>query len=257
MYDIVKLLSLLAYPLGVTVLLGLAALTAGIFRRPRWALGLASVALLWLWGWSMPVTSERLRLSLEQAYPNVAVAEVPEADAIIVLGGAFSTNEAWPYPNASGSIDRYWHAARLYHAGRADRVILTGGGAPDRPTKLTEAEAGAIFLQDMGVPHEALLLDTESRTTRDHVVYLKPIVEEAGLDRLLLVTSATHMRRSEAVFRQADFDVVPVATDFSVGERRGGGLRHYLPSAGALGGSTRVVHEYLGMLFYRLTSSSA
>jgi uncharacterized SAM-binding protein YcdF (DUF218 family) len=255
MYDLVKLLSLLAYPLGVTFLLGLTALAAGAFRRPRWALGLGTVALLWLWGWSMPVTSERLRLGLEHAYPNVAVEEMPEADAIVVLGGAFSTNEAWPYPNASGSVDRYWHAARLYHAGRADRVILTGGGAPDRPEKLTEAEAGAIFLQDMGVPRDALLLDTESRTTRDHVVYLAPIVEDAGLDRLLLVTSATHMRRSEAVFRKAGFDVVPVATDFSVGERRTGGLRRYLPNAGALGGSTRVVHEYLGALFYRVIGS--
>lgn len=255
MYEVVKFLSLLVYPLGITVLLGIAALTAGVFRRPRLGFGLGAVALLWLWGWSMPVTSERLRLGLEGAYPNVAVEDLPEADAVVVLGGAFSTNEAWPYPNASGSVDRYWHAARLYHAGRADCVILTGGGTPDRPEKLTEAEAGVIFLQDMGVPRDALLLDTESRTTRDHVVYLAPIVEEAGLDRLLLVTSATHMRRSEAVFRAAGFDVVPVATDFSVGESATPSLRRYMPNAGALLGSTRSVHEYIGTFFYRMIGS--
>lgn len=255
MYDLIQLLSLLIYPLGITILLGIAALAAGVSRRPRLAIPLGIVALLWLWGWSMPVTSERLRLSMEQSYPNVAVAEVPKADAIVVLGGAFRTNEAWPYPNASGAVDRYWHAARLFHANRADFIILSGGGTSDRPEKLTEAEAGAIFLEDMGVPREALLLDTESRTTRDHVVYLKPIVHEAGLERLILVTSATHMRRSEAVFRHAGFDVVPVATDFSVGERPTGGLRRYLPDVGALAGSTQVLHEYLGTLFYRFMNS--
>lgn len=255
MYDVVKILSLFVYPLGITFIFGLAAVATGISRRPRGAITLGCVALLWLWGWSMPMTSERLRLSLEQAYPNVAVEKISQADAIVVLGGAFSTNEAWPYPNASGTVDRYWHAARLFHANRADFIILSGGGTSDRPEKLTEAEAGAIFLEDMGVPREALLLDTESRTTRDHVVYLKPIVHEAGLERLILVTSATHMRRSEAVFRHAGFDVVPVATDFSVGERPTGGLRRYLPNVGALAGSTQVLHEYLGTLFYRFMNS--
>jgi uncharacterized SAM-binding protein YcdF (DUF218 family) len=255
MYDLIKLLSLFIYPLGVTVVLGLAGLVAGASSRPRWAFLLGMAALLWLWGWSMPVTSERLRLSLEELYPNVPVEEVTEADAIVVLGGAFSTNEAWPYPNASGAVDRYWHAARLYHAGRAEFVILSGGGAPDRPDKLTEAEAGALFLNDMGVPQDAILLDTESRTTRDHILYLSPIVEEAGFQRLLLVTSATHMRRSEAVFREAGFDVVPVATDFSVGELPVQSLRRYMPSAGALEGSTRAIHEYVGIIFYRLIGS--
>ncbi|MBK1636532.1 YdcF family protein [Rhodovulum adriaticum] len=252
MYELIKFLSLFTYPLGVTFLLAGAAVLCRALGRRRLAAGLGAVAFIWLWVWSMPVTSERLRGGLEARYANLPVGQAPEADAIVVLGGAFSTNEAWPYPNASGSIDRYWHGARLYHAGRADLIVLTGGGSPNRPDKLTEAEAGALFLVDLGVPPSAIVLDTASRTTRDHTDYLEPILRERGLEQLLLVTSATHMRRAEAVFRRAGFDVVPVATDFSVGPDPVKGPRRYMPSVGALGASTAVIHEYLGYWFYRL-----
>ena len=250
MYDLVKLASLLVYPLGVFFVLGMIAVVLALLRRRRGAAGVFTVALIWLWGWSMPVTSEALRASLEAQYPMLAADEVLEADAIVVLGGAFSHDSAWPYPSAGGAVDRYWHGARLYHAGRAPRVVLSGGGV--RPENLTEAQAGAIFLQDMGVPQAALLLDNASRTTHDHVRYLAGMLEAEGLERLLVVTSATHMRRAEAVFRQAGLDIVPVATGFTVRSEPTGGLRRYLPSVGALSGSTRALHEYIGFWFYRL-----
>ena len=252
MYELTKHLSLLAYPLGAAFALGLVGLLLQLFGRWRSGWVVILLALTWLWIWSMPVTSDTLRASLENRYAYLPVEAVPVADAIVVLGGAFSGDSSWPYPSASGSVDRYWHGARLFHAGRADTVVLSGGRNPLRPQNPTEAESGAVFLRDMGVPDSALLLDNASRTTRDHVRYLDGVLEERGLERLLVVTSATHMRRAEAVFRRAGLDIHPVATDFSVGTDPVIGARRYLPSAEALGGSTRAVHEYLGYWFYRL-----
>ena len=252
MYDLVKLASLLVYPLGIFFLLGIVAIAMAGFRVWRGALAVFTVALLWLWGWSMPVTSDHLRASLEAPYPKLTAEDVPMADAIVILGGAFSHDIAWPYPSAGGAIDRYWHGARLYHAGRAPRVVLSGGSNPARPETLTEAQSGAIFLADMGVPETALLLDNASRTTYDHVRNLADMLEADGLKRLLVVTSATHMRRAEAVFRRAGFEIEPVVTGFTVRSGPTGGLRHYLPSVGALSGSTQALHEYIGYWFYRL-----
>ncbi|MEX0450078.1 YdcF family protein [Spiribacter sp. 221] len=252
MYDLIKTLSLFAYPLGGFFLLAALAVGLRLFGRPRIAIAIAAFAVAWLWVWSMPATSERLRAGLESQYDYLAVEQVPEGDAIVVLGGAFSRDAAWPYPSAGGSVDRYWHGARLYRAGRAPKIILSGGRHPDRPDDLSEAEAGAQFLGDMGVPGEALLLDNRSRTTHDHIRYLKPLLAEAGIDRLLLVTSATHMRRAEAVFHYAGLEVTPVATAFSVPSDPVITLRRYLPSVGGLSGSTRVVHEWLGYAFYRV-----
>ena len=60
------------------------------------------------------------------------------------------------------------------------------------------------------------------------------ILAEQGIERLLLVTSAIPMRRSEAVFRRAGLDVVPVATGFSVLSDPVISIRRYLPSVSGL-----------------------
>ena len=252
MYELTKHLSLFAYPLGAAFALGLIGLLLQLFGRWRSGWGVILLALIGLWVWSMPVTSDALRASLESRYAYLPVEAVPGADAIVVLGGAFSGDASWPYPSAGGSVDRYWHAARLYHAGRGQRILLSGGRDPLRPENRTEAQSGAIFLADMGVPAEHLLLDNEARTTQQHVAHVAALLEAHGLESFLLVTSASHMRRAEAVFRAGGLDPVPVATDFRADPNPVPRLRRYLPSVEGLSGSTGAVHEYLGYWFYRL-----
>jgi uncharacterized SAM-binding protein YcdF (DUF218 family) len=250
--ELTKLLPLSLYPLGITFVLALVGLGLRICgrRRSGWVPTLAAVA--WLWVWSMPVTSDALRASLERRYDYWPVESVPRADAIVVLGGAFSAHASWPYPSASGPVDRYWHAARLYHAGRGQRILLSGGRDPRRPANPTEAQSGARFLADLGVPAERLLLDNEARTTQQHVAHVAALLKAHGLESFLLVTSASHLRRAEAVFRAGGLEPIPVATDFRVGPDPVRRLRRYLPSANALAGSTAAVHEYVGYWFYRL-----
>lgn len=252
MYDLIKTLSLLAFPLGAAFgfwALGLVLCLSGCRRV---GLGVLGFSFLWLWVWSMPATSYALRASLESRYPNRPVEAVPRVDAIVVLGGAFRGDAAWPYPSAGGAVDRYWHAARLYHAGRGSRIILSGGRDPRRPENPTEAQSGAAFLMDLGVPREHLILDNLARTTAQHLDLIPDLLAEHGLERFLLVTSATHMWRAEATFRAAGLEPIPVATGFRVEPDPVRRLRRYLPSVSALGGSTGAVHEYLGYLFYRL-----
>ena len=251
-YELAKLVAVFIYPLGFAFLLAALALLLQLIGRKWTGLSVWLVAFGWLWVWSMPVTSDALRSSLESRYAYLPVEAVPQADAIVVLGGAFSGHASWPYPSASGSVDRYWHAARLYDANRGQRILLSGGRDPLRPENRTEAQSGAIFLADMGVPAEHLLLDNEARTTQQHVAHVAELLEAHGLESFLLVTSASHMRRSEAVFRAGGLEPIPVATDFRVGPDPVPRLRRYLPSVGALGGSTAAVHEYVGYWFYRL-----
>ena len=252
MYNLTKFLSLLIYPIGSTFLLFAFAVALYIFRYHRRALAVNSFAIAWLWIWSMPVTSDVLRGSLESRYQNIPVESVLRADAAVILGGAFISDPSWPYPTATSSVNRYWHGARLYHAGRVETVLLTGGRNPQRPENLTEAQAGAIFMRDMGVPRKHTVLDNQARTTHQHVGYVAELLEDNGLESFLLVTSAMHMRRAEAVFRAGGLDPIPVATDFHVAPGAKFSLRRFLPSAGGLGGSTAAVHEYVGFWFYRL-----
>jgi len=253
MYALTKFFSLLVYPLGLSMLLLLAGLVLLRFRRQRAGVFtvLAGVGVLWVF--SMPVVADRLVRQLEAGWSEVPVEALPVADAVVVLGGAFSWgNGEWTYPDAGGNVDRYWHAARVFHAGKAGLVILSGGRAPQRTGGATEAEAGAVFLADMDVPCSAMILDNEAMTTRENAVYVAEIIEARGLESLHVVTSASHMRRSLAALGGVDAELIPVATDFAVADNPGFTIRRFLPSASGLSRSTRAVHELIGYWYYRI-----
>ncbi len=253
MYWAVKVVSLAVYPLGIAMIalvVAIALLGRGRRRAGLWAV---TGAFAWLWFWSMPVTGDALIGWLERDFEYRPAEAIEPADAIVVAGGAFSSGLGqWPYPDAGGNVDRYWHAARLYHAGRAPLLILSGGRDPRRPESWSEAESGAIFLRDLGVPDEALVLESEARTTRDNAALVAEILQSRDLDHVLLVTSAAHMHRALATFRGAGIDARPVATDFSIVDDRPFDPRRYLPGAGGLSRSSAAVHEIVGLAYYRL-----
>ncbi len=252
MNELIDFLSRLIYPLGTaTTLLGIG-LLAQLLRWRRVGVVLVVTGFVWLWVFSTPVVSNWLQWTLEREYRDLPAEMVRDADAIVVLGGALSHRAFRSYPDLSGSADRYWHGARLFHAGRGELLILSGGRMPWRGPGLTEAESGAMFLRDLGVPDEAMLLDKAALTTRENAVNIAAMLAEEGIEDFLLVTSATHMRRSMGTFRVMGLHPVPVATDFQATPNRRLRPAHFVPGSQALAGSTRAVHEYVGMGVYRV-----
>lgn len=246
-----KLLSQLAYPLGLALtLVSLAWLLLLLGRR---RLGLISLALgiLWLFFWSVPIVSDRLRLSLEGRLVAVPVETLPALDALVVLGGGIrGAPPGWPYPDLGRAADRVWHAARLYHAGKAPRLILSGGSQPWLGERRDEANAMREFLVDLGVPREAILIESRSRNTRENAVYTHELMRESGIERVFLVTSALHMPRALGTFRAAGIEAVPAPADFEVMPETAHPLR-WMPDAEALQDSSRALKEYLGWWVYR------
>ena len=125
-----KLIPLFIYPLGFALVLSILAM--GILGISD---GLARlflfVAVTVLWGASTPIFADYLGLTLEGQYPPVAVEETPTADVIVVLGGAVA-GAAPPRitVDLSAAADRVLHAARLYRAGKAPVVLISGGAIP-------------------------------------------------------------------------------------------------------------------------------
>jgi uncharacterized SAM-binding protein YcdF (DUF218 family) len=59
------------------------------------------------------------------------------------------------------------------------------------------------------------------------------------------------MPRALGIFRGAGINAVPVPTDFNVVSYDQPAVFNWLPSAGALSGTTEAIHEYLGIAFAR------
>jgi uncharacterized SAM-binding protein YcdF (DUF218 family) len=225
----------------------------GAFGRRRLAQVLYLFAFLWLYAWSLPVASLWIHAKIEGEYPVSAIEAVPAAQAIVVLGGAIAPAQAGHSdPNLGGAADRVWHAARLYHAGKAPLLVLSGGS--DRAVSMTsEAEAMRLLLRDLGVPDAAIVLEGASRSTEENARYSAALLRQRGIKTVLLVTSALHMKRALRHWAVEGLDVQPVATDYE--GRSGLGWQLWLPNTGALDASARALKEWIGERYFALASS--
>jgi uncharacterized SAM-binding protein YcdF (DUF218 family) len=189
--------------------------------------------------------------------------DLPEVEAIVLLGGG---TEAWDYPRPTAEIngagDRVLYAARLYQEGKAGHILLSGGNLDFSDLRGTTPAAEMVeILRLVGVPEEALWLQPNSENTAEDAEFSAQILNENGIRRIILVTSAMHMPRAVALFEKQGFEVIPAPTDFGVTQRRWESLTapnletqliNLLPNASNLGLTSAAMKEYIGMLVYRL-----
>lgn len=251
-----KLILAVALPPGGLILLALTGLFLA-WRDWRFGKALVLISLTSLWLISTPAVSDALRYSLEKRFPPQPMDRIPGADAIIALGGGISPPTSRnPDPDLGSAADRYWHAARLWRAGKAPEIVVSGGALPWRDATGTEAEAAVRFLRDLGVPADRILLEPVSQDTRENAQMTEVVLRTRGARRVLLVTSAMHMRRAVARFEFPGIEVIPVATDHEIG-RHPATLIRWLPDTDALDGSRRALKEYLGYWVLSFGSSNA
>ena len=120
----------------------------------------------------------------------------------------------------------------------------------------------ADLLEMMGVPPEALWLDTDSRNTYENAVNSPCPCHLNFLQWNWLLTSASHMPRAIKLFEAQGFEVTPLPTDYLVTESNwrqltGGSLQsqiiNLIPNASNLALTSRVLKEYLGMTYLVIT----
>jgi uncharacterized SAM-binding protein YcdF (DUF218 family) len=245
MFD--KLVISLISPLGTALFLGVISLLLIRFKKIRFASVVLTFSLLWLFVFSMPVVSNALRASVEAQFPPIEMGDLSKkAQAIVVLGGGTQSAEvSGQMPDLNSGADRMWHAARLYHAGLAPILVLSGGGNLDVSLN-SEAEDMRTFLSDLGVPAEAMILEGLSRNSRQNAQFTADILRPQGINQVILVTSALHMRRAVASFENQGFTVIPAATDYEARTRFD--WTGFLPDASALNGSARAIKEIVGRI---------
>lgn len=125
--------------------------------------------------------------------------EVHAADAIVVLGAA--QYDGTPSPVFKARLDQ---AVYLYGEGLAPTIVLTGGKRPG--DRFTEAEAGANYLAEQGIPAEVILRETAGRTTLESLRSVRAIADEHGIDSLLLVSDPMHSERVKRMAADLGFE---------------------------------------------------
>jgi uncharacterized SAM-binding protein YcdF (DUF218 family) len=224
----------------------------GLLLRRRWprtglTLGLASLALLLVF--STRAGAYLLLRPLENLTAPLTQEATAGAQAIVVLGGGRIS--ASPEEGGHDSVNPQT-LARLRYAARLQRTtglpLLVSGGKPDGAAE-SEAQLMARSLRDdFAVP--VRWLEQDSDNTAENAFYSKRQLQHDGVTRVLLVTDAMHMPRAQAIFERAGMDAVAAPTRFLRDERFS--AIYFVPDGEGLKRSHYALHEWLGLLWYRL-----
>lgn len=262
-----KLLPLVLSPLGLALLLQAAGLLG---RRRPWGIWLAGSGLLLLWLASLPLTSRALIWSLEERASRMVPVPLPQADAVLVLGGGVRPALAPRRQVEMGEAgDRLLTGIALLRQGKAPLLVVSGGrvGFTAADPSPPEADSAARLALALGVRPQQLLRNLGPgpdgpRNTGEEAEAIAALARRRGWHSLLLVTSATHLPRALATFQRRlppSLRLIPVACDYLLPAREGFGqltpaslLLDLLPSAEALAVSQQVLREYGGLVVYRL-----
>jgi uncharacterized SAM-binding protein YcdF (DUF218 family) len=233
-----KLLPIFVYPLGAAILVGALALALSFTNWRRIGQALLGLALLTLWIAATPICANWLNWRLQSELAPLSVSPLPQSDVIVLLGGI-------------GPLDRIVDTLRVYRAGKAPLIVISGGNQPWRACAVPEAESISDVLVGLGIPFSALILETQSRNTRENAVNTAAIFKAHGWRTGLLVTSGAHMPRALAAFQKMGISLVPAVTNTYAGPPQVVSLLDLLPDAKALARTTSAIKEMIGLCVYR------
>jgi len=255
MFYLNKIIGFLISPIGGGIIGCVVVFVGTRLGRKRLAKWLGGLTVVWLWLWMTPILTWVVGVPLEREFLVdgwvPAVESFPKADVIVLLGGSMGveTNLS-PYAEMWTSADRVWQAARLYKAGKSRRIIATGDHAVDSTLGL---------LLDFGVAKDDVCF-IDARNTEEEAKGIKEMLERSGVrnpstvrPKVLLVTSAWHMKRARMMFEKyaPDIEVVCAPADFenTMTAKRGFSI---IPDVNVFTLNSIAFHEWVGIVGYTL-----
>jgi uncharacterized SAM-binding protein YcdF (DUF218 family) len=238
-----QLVEIMLLPSG---LVGLLVVAAGvllfIFKRRRAASYTITAAALTYVVFGSGVVAFWLMGHLEHEFtPGQDAKTATSIDSMVVLTGYALSDPRTPITGHVNSASgfRLLEAARIFTRTRRMTVIISGEG--EVPVIMKD------LLAELGVPRVNIAMEQDSANTYESAVHLR---DRLAGKQFYLVTSAGHMPRAMRVFRKQGLLAVPAPTDYlSSPSLRNASVT---PSGQHLAISDLAIHEYLGLMWYRL-----
>lgn len=250
-----KLVALLFFPVSIA----LEAMLLGLFllwftRKQKTGKVVVSIGVGIFALFSYAGFSNILLRPLEYKYPPIlSLADARDAKWVVVLGGGHTSDPQLAVTSQieEETLARLVEGIRLHKMTSGSKLILSGGAVFD-PVPNAKIMAGVASI--LGVDERDIVLETESRDTKDEARIIKEMV---GDERFVLVTSASHMPRSMALFRKQGMEPIPAPTGHWVKEREGISPGMFFPGSEGHRKAERAVYEYLGLIWAKVTGQSA
>jgi uncharacterized SAM-binding protein YcdF (DUF218 family) len=251
MFVLKKIVTLLLMPMTVCLgVLGVGILLLWVRRRIGAAKIVLTLGLLVLAALSFSAVADPLIKPLETWYPPLLnTSTLKDVKWVVVLGGGHASSPTLP-PNAqigNSSLARLVEGIRIYRELPGSKLLLSGGAVFD---PVPEAVTMAAVARMLGVSPDDMVLESQSMDTGQQAKFVQGIVQD---DRCVLVTTAIHLLRAMLVFEQKGLKPIPAPTEFEYWIRKENSPNQFFPRAVELRKVEAAVHEYLGLLWARVT----
>jgi uncharacterized SAM-binding protein YcdF (DUF218 family) len=241
-------------PIPVYLVAGLAVLCVLAFRRRQSPLRRWRYVFLALFVWSACMSTPGIANAwidhLESRHPRVTSVAADPDTLVVVLSSGFTVKMADHDEvklDAAG-WERTYAGIELWRQTGGQLLFV---GEPSLDGKRSIAGLMAEVAQKSGVPAAAIQVETRSLTTFENLTFTRAIIAAHG-DHVWLVTSAIHMPRAMAVAQKLELRVRPYPCDYRATQ-----LQHWyawLPNAGGPAMFGDVLHEVIGLAWYRHTN---
>jgi uncharacterized SAM-binding protein YcdF (DUF218 family) len=245
-FIIKKVVTQCLLPPGIFIILLLLAFVF-LKRRVRF---LALFFALFIYILSIGPTSNLLLAPLENSFPVPSLEEVKTGHAYVVLGGGIYDNA----PDVDGkgalsgdSLVRLLTAYKLYKICKKP-IILSGGSIFGRGA---EADIAKRTLLSLGAGEKDIITEPKSIDTHESAQFVREVSDKHRIGRIVLITSAYHMKRSHLLFSRHFREIIPYPAGYLT-SRAGHDVLSFLPSAAALADLSAAMKEYMGIAFYKI-----
>ena len=194
---------------------------------------------------------------LEHPWKRLDYSLVAPSDGIVVLSGGRHLPPGNTKIIEWNDPDRFLAGIDLYKANKSNRLIFTGGINPlssDLPPE------GDVYIKEavsMGLPKEDLYTTYPVNNTLQEAKAIKKLLNnEIPLiqKKIILVTSAFHMKRAKKVFESEGISVQPYPVDFKSSRSFISSLHDplkWMPNSYSLNRSSSAIREIIGRIIYR------
>jgi len=245
-----KIVAPFFFPLPICfeiLLIGL--LTLWFTRRQKTGKVIVSIGVFWLALISYGAVSNIFLAPLEFKYsPITDTSAFQDVKWVVVLRGGHFSDPKLPITDqlSGASLVRLVEGIRIHKKISNSTLMLSGGSVFD---STSDAGAMAKMAMALGIEKKEIVLESQSKDTKDQALFIRNII---GNNRFVLVTSASHMARSVALFAAKGMKPIPAPTGFWVNNTLKMSPARFFPSGKGIDKMQRVVYEYLGIAWARL-----
>lgn len=171
---------------------------------------------------------------------------------MVILSGATNPYLTKEHQKVSlgGSVERLTESIQIIKNNPSIKIIFSGGPAYINHPNLNDSDSAKIFFSQMGVDISKIIFEDNSRNTYENILFSKEIAKPKIDEKWIVITSASHMRRTINVSNKLNWKLIPYPTDFNVGKKFKFNISYnFLQN---FNHSNKAVHEWVGLVYYYL-----